>query len=528
MRARPVVRLLKAFPRAVTVMAMGCIGLLGGCHPAQNGSKEADLAVSGSSQDTITAYPRASWRLAPQESLADVVLWVSVILIRHNGSDRRVPFGPGWNVEPPPPARSRGEALALAQSLAARTAAHPDQFSRLAQEHSEDVVTRETGGAMGAISATQLLVDGGSVLDALAATGPEQVTRVIETTHGFEILLRHAPPPLASVSGRAGVIPYDGAGNAFDRVAPHPARSRGEAWALARSWVDKIRADPAAFDAFVAEFPAPHAAPDGNIGKWTTREAGRWSRERERLVGLPVGAVTDPLEGPSGFAILRRTEPSDLPDYTMQVVRLDYPVGDSPEAVRLRQQASDLARSVATAAAKDAGSLAAFEKQYCCLATESWSEGRRPHAVVAAAAALAVGAVTSDPLDDGLSFVVARRVDSSSAVSVTRFELPAPTGVDAAEASRTGFAGLAVQTVVRRFGAEAASDLDLAPQDAERLVALHERFASAFDSTEPWPARQRGLVLFDEGLHSILSDDQYGKYRALADAKVSANRMKSW
>jgi hypothetical protein len=520
-------------PRAVAWKILFLLSSLVACHSTQQGTSSARVTstFSGTARpsegdDALDrAYPKAHWRVASPLTLSRVVLWTSVILVRHRGSDQQAPFCPMWNVEPPPPDRSRDEALTIARSLAEQASADPERFSRLAQESSEDVVTSIQGGALGPMSEGQLSTEGGEVLDALAATPQGGVTRVIETRHGFEILFRRRPPALESVAGRVGVIPYDGAGTTFEAPA-HPGRTHAEARTLARKVIEEGRTDPAAFDRFVATFPAPRdVTADGNIGQWTTQETGSWGREREQLAMIPIGALTEPLEMPSGVAVFERT-PADMPVYAMRAIELSFADAAAPSDPNSRDSRLQLARSIARALARDPSQLDAFQKQYCCQTVEQWSEGRRPHEFIVAAAGLRAGALYGEPLAYGNSFVVAQRVDPATAPAPL-FDLPAPEVADAAEFGAVGFTGSGVQAAIRGLGDEAARKLDLGPTEARRLTDLHEQFATAFDAGESRLTREHALILFDQELRSILSDGQYRTYRVLADATVTANLMKS-
>src|SRR5689334_13133796 len=114
-------------------------------------------------------YPRARWRIAPHGDLANVVLWISHILVRHRDAEPSTPpFGPptGWSVLPPPPQRDAAEAARLANEIAEETSKDPSRFAELAKTFSDDVTTRDRGGSLGGVSAAYLSAEPG-VLDAL-------------------------------------------------------------------------------------------------------------------------------------------------------------------------------------------------------------------------------------------------------------------------------------------------------------------------------------------------------------------------
>ncbi|HLK36481.1 MAG TPA: peptidylprolyl isomerase, partial [Polyangiaceae bacterium] len=251
-----------------------------------------------------------------------VVLRASHILIRHESSDREVPFlGAGWNVEPAPPGRGRAEALALAEEVAARASATPDAFDALARQYSEDLVTRDDGGSLGGLTAAALLTDA-AVLDALAATPPGAVSRVVATRHGYHILRRGSPPAPAVLSARRIVVPYD--------TTSPGGRSRARAEAIARDVAATLRASRAEFDRLLRQYPSPDDFGDGDVGVWTTQEPGPLERERERIARMQVGEVSDPIEGRAGFQVFVRTPvPPDRVEYGARAVRIAF-AADAP------------------------------------------------------------------------------------------------------------------------------------------------------------------------------------------------------
>jgi hypothetical protein len=509
-----------------TIPVVGCRTKSSISSGVTTGARSSDSLDAGG----LATYPKGRWRLVPQATLATVVQWVSIILVRHSDSDLSVPFYPGWDVEMPPPARSREEARALVQSLAARAAAAPDGFARLAQEYSDERVTRDTGGSLGAMSGNSLLNEP-SLLDALATLATGEVSRPIETRHGFVILHRRAPPDLATIAGRVLVVPYEipGLRRALTEDKT-PLPSRAEAQATARRLVTRIRADPAEFDRLVGQYHAPFpGGANGDLGQWTTREPGRLAREREQLAKLPIGGVTDALENLAGFTILLRTVPDDRQEYGMDAVMVSYNPNAPDDAEKSRKTVLALARSIARTVAAVPDRIGAFQSQYCCAGADRWSRGRTDAVLLDAAATLAIGAATPEPIDDGNMFVVARRVDLTSPdLPTIRFDLPAPKTADASELARAGFVGAGVEAAIRDLGKDASVALHLSPPDADRLMALHQQFASAFDAQESAVTRAQALGLFDDQLHVILTGSQYAKYRELADARVATKMMDTW
>src|SRR5688500_5253992 len=117
-----------------------------------------DVAAEG-----FDRSPRGRWRLAPLSELARVVLFPSPILLRQEKSaPGEAPFSaPEWRTQPPPPARPREAALAIARDIAATAQRDPRNFAQLARERSEDMLTRERGGVLGPRSPGHFMMQDG-------------------------------------------------------------------------------------------------------------------------------------------------------------------------------------------------------------------------------------------------------------------------------------------------------------------------------------------------------------------------------
>jgi hypothetical protein len=301
-----------------------------GCHPrAQTSTRNAPAVGADSGSTTaasLTPYRNGRWRLASSDSLDHVRLWVSEILIRRENASRQAPFTRNWLVEPPPPARSDDDALALATSIAARAADAPQSFASLARQYSEDVVTAAGGGSVGGIMASVLHSDP-AILDALAAIRPGEVSRVVESRHGYLILLRRPPPSPVTFSARRILIDYDrDSPGQTPPSTPSIGRSRDTALALARDAAAKLRASPEAFNDLLAQYASPEDQKQGgDFGVWTNVEPGPFERARELLAQLEVGGVTDPIDSPAGFGVFVRTPvPSNYSEYAARVIRIHY------------------------------------------------------------------------------------------------------------------------------------------------------------------------------------------------------------
>jgi hypothetical protein len=503
-----------------------------GCH--SRSTRSASPVEPPTDEATPVEYPRGRWRLA-QERLDHVVLWVSDILIRHDGSDREVPFALAWNLEPPPPHRTRVEALRLANRVRARAAAMPNTFADLAREYSDDVVTRDSGGSVGGITATYARTEG-PLLDALAVLKPGEISRVVETPHGYHVLLRRSPPPLATIAARRIVIDYQGAGSP-GATPSKSMRSREEALATARTVSQTLRSDGGAFEALLAEFSSADVVNEGgDIGVWTNQEPGPFERERERLASMSVGEVSEPIDGREGVQIFLRTPvPADHREYVVRVLQIPdssgAPMGaPSPSVAPRRPSDSAMAdaRSIIRTLLRAGEQWDVFERDHCCKTPERWSRGRTPTALVSAAEGLAIGGISRAPVHDPPNLFVIKRIDPAEApVPPVLFDLPAPEGVDIARYA-SGSSGTAVQRLVRKLGDDAAGELGLSQEKAEQLKQLHDRLAESFQMRGSQDSREQALVAFRSDLRGALSPEEYLRYQQIAQRTVSSKVMTQW
>jgi hypothetical protein len=280
----------------VVLLLVLCIGA-GACR----NEDEADLR----SAERAAAYPPGPWRLTPH-ALGQTVLTISHALVRYQGPEPEFsPLrAPGWRVEPAA-TRSRLEALRIAAHIAAEAERHPEHFSDLAKELSDDLTTRPFGGALGTWSAQLMFPE---FLDALATMRVGEVSRVIETDMGFHVLMLRATPPEELVSASEIVIGYESASLLEPRDGRTLAfRSRAEAQELANRVVALAKATPDAFPRLVDTY-SDHVDADrgGDIGTWSTHEAYIHHREVEQIAALADGEISEPIDSAMGFRIFRR------------------------------------------------------------------------------------------------------------------------------------------------------------------------------------------------------------------------------
>jgi hypothetical protein len=512
--------------RALTIAPIATVLSLSACRTASMAEHWRGPAsdAGATAVQSVAPYPRARWRLAPTEDLGRVVLWVSYISIRHEHSDRTIPSAPGWQVQPPPPARSRQEALRLATSIAERAAAAPERFGDLARECSEDVVTASNGGSLGGIAASALFMDP-QFLDALAYLRPGEVSRVIETRHGFNIIRRGLVPAPATIAAKGIVIPYDPPVPSGLPGSP-VGRTRAEGFEAAKLVASDLRADPGRFDRLLAEYPAPSGSDrSGSFGVWTNLEVGGLGREREQLVAAAVGDVVGPIDSPGGFEVLVRTPiPPDWSEIGTQLVRLPFRDGAPQKDPTSRESAIALAQSLLRSI--DADKFDALLQEYCCKDVERLSRGRVADAFFDVAEKLKIGEISPVPAESPPYVLLVKRVELGPRMPVS-FDLPAPSTVDVSKLAMTS-SGTAVQSMIKILGKEASSSLGLNDATAHQVVASHEALSRAFAAEESNETRTKALELFSHEMQEALTKQQYEKYHTMSANFVIKQRMSMW
>ncbi len=464
----------------------------------------------------VAPYPRATWRLAQDDDLDRVVLWFSQILIRHAGARNEVPFVLGyWSSAPPPATRTREEALALAQQLAEQAAQDPSRFAELARRHSEDLPSRDEGGAVGGYKATVLNM-WPQILDALAALQPGQSSRVVETKYGFHILYRSAPPAEAMMGGAHIVIGHENAPwLAVFAADKTPKRSREEALRVANELYRRARAEPERFSELAKEFSEhADAVAGGDFGEWSTRAFASFPPRSRRLSELAVGEVGAPIETHLGFEIVRRTALRPRKQYRAHLLIFPFdefndaaPNTDASE----RQKAFLQANAAATALARTPARFARWDAGHLVW---QWEEGRELAPLTALLEPLDVGQITAKPVVTEYGFVVAQRLAPEPVEQLDwHTELPAPEQPDLARFFDYIEAANA-RTFLPMFATRVQQELGLTDAAAEQLRALHDVSGRLVDNT-PYHVLMQVVGSVLEGTRQLLGEQGYATYRAV-------------
>ncbi|HYQ01537.1 MAG TPA: peptidylprolyl isomerase [Polyangiaceae bacterium] len=196
----------------------------------------------------------------------------------------------------PRPARSREEALALANDIYRQAEAHPERFSKLVRRYSEhrDAIA---DGDFGAWSTRER---NGFPLRAkrLAELTVEQVGKPVETQLGFEIIQRTMPRARSQYRAAIHLIPIARVDGDAPKD-PTPAQ-RDEALSKAKTVAERLSKNAGSFDSL-----------ETSVEQWAE---GRANPELTLAIAhLRPGEVTrDPVDTEFGYVFAKRLEPEPM------------------------------------------------------------------------------------------------------------------------------------------------------------------------------------------------------------------------
>jgi hypothetical protein len=474
-------------------------------------------------QKPAIGYERAAWRLVTFQELDRTVLWVSHIVVMHRASQLSGTLlrAPGWTPDPKLPERSEQEALSRALEIAALAAKNPGGFADLAKRYSDDIVTRDRGGSLGGIRATQLPPE---YRDALARLRSSEVSRVLRTSFGFHVIQRRPVPAEAAVAGKRIVIRYQGTFGGPNGVPS--TRTRHEALTLARQVAEEARRDTQRFDELVDRY-SEHVdkIQRGDLGLWSVRDPGYLSQEIERLAELAVGEVSEPLDSRLGFEILMRTDAAARSRYAMEAIELRFDPTASVEHAASKASVHKRALRILSDLHNDESQFARLQQQECCAGTKQWTSGRGPLGVEPVIDRLPFGAIAAAPIESDWVFVIPRRLDPSTLPEAPKptYELPAPASPDfdriVAASDGTILAGN-----VRMLAGELQRALHLEARRMRALKSRLDQLALSFEKEWSTPEeRVAGWHRALSGIRAELGPDDYARFERFL--KEWATRM---
>jgi hypothetical protein len=377
----------------------------------------SDSRVDSAPAPSVIPYPKGHWRSLDHATLGHVLIWVSHVLIRHEGSaGRRVSFAPSqWQSLPPAPNRSRTIALALATRVA-EEAKGLRNLAPLAQSYSDDEITRETAGSLGGVPALQFITDP-EVLDALESLQSGQISRVVETRYGFHVFQRHEPPADILVTGAHIVIGHDDARWLHEFVGrrPIPPRPPNDAQRLAQELFEKLRKDPGLYPSLVAKWSEHRDATwGGDFGSWSTRDVTPFPREIELLSHLEVGQVAPPIDTMFGFELVMRMPNRPREALAMSALKLRFDPRAAHGAPTSRESVRDEALSLVHQLADGKRGIGDVARQHSSFVQVRWQEGRKYGALTHVLSGLPMGGIASVAVEWDDSFFIAQRIDPAT------------------------------------------------------------------------------------------------------------------
>jgi hypothetical protein len=464
-----------------------------------------------------TTYPPGRWRLAGDQALANVNLWVSHIVVRHREANGTPCFLLGRQAgDPTRVDRSREEALALIQNLREQLVRQPERFAELAAETSEDVMTRPLGGSFGGIQAFHFR-PWPEVLDVLAQTPMGSISDVVESEYGFHVFLRRHPPPEVIVSGERLVVGHAEAPwlaqNAREGI---PARTRADAWARASELYARARAKPEAFgDLLERHSEHADAVRSGDIGTWSTREITRHPREVEILSRLAVGEVAPPVDGPFGYEILRRTPNRDRQWFAVELVSLGFEPPSPGEKSASMAAAIAKIRTFSKEVQRRPTRFSELQREHCCTHRFQWQDGRGPAALIKAAEQLQLGEIAREPVRDGAAYVLVKRVEASiSETPSVAFDLPAPR-VPSVEPFIETHGGDSILGILSATTEAARASLGLSPNAIARLSEFQRQLGARLAELGPRGDRIAAYRSALAELSAALRPTDYARFESL-------------
>lgn len=442
--------------------------------PAARRSRPAPVHAD----DLGLSYPPARWRLATLALLDRATLWVGHIAIRHEASQSEIFRPPNWHPDAPNPRRTVAEAMALAEDVRARAVRAPDTFEQLARAFSEDVVSRDQGGMLGGVRASQLVNT--DLLDALTALSVGEVSRPVRTPYGFHLLKRYAPPPDEQVAGERIVIGYQGVYG----LARDSRRTRGEAQRLAQEVTALARKDPRSFRTLIERHSDnTDRASHGDLGVYSTRDPGFLSAEVQVLAGLRVGDIADPIDSRFGYEVLRRVPVVPRKAYAMTAIEVVAGGGFADRASSMAE-ALKTARGILRELESAPQRFEEFQTNYCCVQAQRWTRGRGENQLSDILDGLKFGEMAREPIERPAGYMLLKRLDPATMPAETRlFEVPTPSdpdyGVLAATVGKEQLPGMA-RAFVEALGTK---DL-LAPAAAAKVKDVIAKLATYFEQNE--------------------------------------------
>lgn len=487
--------------------------------PAARASVRLEQPTREHAIDPALRPAPGDYRLAMPDELAGVRLPVSHIVISHRDAEPAFGLGTGhpredaWRTRYAfKSTRRRAEALVIALRVAEEARANPSAFEQLARTRSDDPQTRDLGGHLGTVAIDELAT---VYLDALGPLHEGEVTPLIETVYGFELLKLDSPPVDDVVSGTRAVIPYQNTiGSSTD---PKQLPTREQALILARAIAQQARSESKPVIEIARAREQVNEIATGFAGTWCTRDAGpdtvNASIELDVLSRLKLGAISEPVDTAYGFALLQRVNLAPPRSLAYQAIffRFDPRLPDTAESSRAR--GLEMARAALSEAQRNPQRFAEFQTQYCCAGTMQLEVGLQQLELSAFLSKVAIGQLAPAIYEDFAHVAVIKRVEPQprDRPRVRAFELPKPDAPDMALLIEHGD-GPVLSKATRELTRAARARLQLGEERGQAFEALFDGLAARLERSTPGPER---MTLVADTMHSaqrLLGEKLFGDY----------------
>lgn len=496
--------------RSAMLVALLSASACSGAQPAERHADEPPAA------DEINYEAGPWWR----GRLDNVLLSFEHILIAH---DEAIQQEAGFVVDVARTKRTKAEAFALARRVAEEARKSPASFGALAERYSDDRATAQGAGRVEVIAASILP---GPTVDALGNLREGEVSSVIDTSLGYQVVRRLSVRADQRVSGSQILIMHDGI-QALARAGREQAKSRSEEQAreLAARIAREAQEHPERFEALEAKHSDGFQMAGGDMGEWSTHDPRADYQALGVMLALAPNHVSAPVFHPQlGFRIFKRTPNrprAELADSRFLIAHvLDKQVAWADRRVtRTRDEAAARAKELAQELEQHPERFDALRKEHCeygfCqLPQHPYAEGRSQlPGLEQALLQTPVGGLLSTPLEIPIGFVFARREDPKAMVEPepsVAFELPRPPPRTLLSASNREIASF-----TRWFKDKAIEKLGLEGKDAERFATIVDELALAYETA---PAAER-KGLYDTTLKELQA--ALGSERAARVAQYS-------
>lgn len=322
--------------------------------------------------------------------------------------------------------RTKEEARKKALSLYKELKAHPERFSTIARQHSDDPPTARMGGSLGLF---HVLAMPQELISAFGSIDIGQISRPVETAQGYHLLRRLNPPPETQLSISHIVIKHDEATTGWRRMdRPVPSRTRAEALEIAAGLAKKAQQHPEQFGALALEYSdADDALRQGDIGTQSTYErVGSKFLLLSVASRLPIGGVSEVVETLSGAHVILRKPLTAKQHAAASVIVIAYAESQLSKLLsdfrsvtaRSKKEAAKIAKELAATLEKNPQDFEKHRSAHCenvetmCKGVIRWFLGRNIQALEQEYRKLSVHGISTAVADSPLGYVILRRDDA--------------------------------------------------------------------------------------------------------------------